>query len=120
MSKKNGIVEQVRSAVNAHHEEALRAVDLLEAYLQKCHVPALRKIAETKAKSGKRGKRTGTYRDRVLAAMSDSKWMTVEEIASAASMGNSAVRGVLYAPIRDKLGIKTQRTDRGAEFRRAS
>lgn len=116
----NGIVKQLREIVDAHHKKALEAVEVLEVFLRECQVPALKKMAETQAKTGKTGKRTGTYRQQVLAAMSDSKWMTIQEIASAASLENSEVRGVLYAPIRDKLGIRTQRTDRGAEFRRAS
>lgn len=118
--KQNIIVEQLRTQIESRYREALKALDVLAAYLNECQVmappEAMQDVGGGNGDNAT-GRRSGTYRERVIRVLAE-RWMTVAEIARASGVEPKNARGVLYAPTRAEFGIEARKTDRGAEFRR--
>ena len=95
-------------------------MEILATYLNECIVPNLGEPTtahKTPRKTVKKRRRRGTYRARVLRAL-NSEWQSVDELKLKTGIDAEKIRGVLYAPNRDALGIETRRTERSAEFRK--
>jgi len=120
------LIARLAQRIESKHQAALQALNTLRAFFDdECHNNgtqfnsfaelAASQLGANTAKSGLR-----SFRETVLNALSDVKWQTVDEIVDESRLDAKSVRGVLYAPTRDDLGIEARKTDRGAEFRKRS
>src|SRR6266446_3176278 len=89
------IITHLETKVEAHHEEALRALQVLKAYLSFDSVAEINGTAPKKI--SKRRRLTGSNRDRVFAIIAGD-WATVDEIANGTGLTIRQVRGVVNAP----------------------
>ena len=97
------IIEQLRQAVNAKHQAALQAVELLAGYFDE---PLPKNNGEPPKKHAPR-EGTGQIRNTVLAAFRR-EYLSVEMAAKETGLELRQVRGVLSAPtLADKFDKKT-------------
>jgi hypothetical protein len=91
------IVDELRRKIDAEHEEAIKALDKLAAYLNRTGangtLPATASVSGTR----RRKTRTGSIRERVFAVIG-SRWATVEMLVEQTGLDIRQVRGVLNAP----------------------
>lgn len=116
MKDGNPLVDTLREQIETQYREAIRALDVLQRYLEECQVPDPRHVGgvdETPTNYG----RNGSCRQRVLAAI-DHQWRNIDSIAESAGVEVKQARGVVYA--RGIYDEKVESARRGgrAVFRR--
>ncbi len=114
MAKDSTLVKTLRDQIEARHREALRAVDLLQRYLDECHVPDAQDV-ERETSETTTCRADGSFRQRVLAVMDDT-WRNVEAIAELAGVEPKQARGVLYAKSVFE-SLESRRINGSAHFR---
>lgn len=135
--KQNISVEALRSEIESRYHAALKALEVLAAYIDECQPSVPEKVIEIghivniqadgqvantdlnvhELSLRDLGLRPGSFREKVILKLND-EWMTVHEIALASGVSDKNARGVLYATAAPGMGIESRNTERGAEFRR--
>jgi hypothetical protein len=103
------LIESLRQEIDAKHEEAVRALKVLEVYLQQSQQPTLPPSHMTNgARQVGAAKQGDTIIDRVLGMLTNT-WTGTKEIKAATGLRPRQIRGVLNRPgVREKIEKKEE------------
>jgi hypothetical protein len=95
-------IENLRTAIDAKHAEAIRALQVLESYLN--DAPSAMDVPQrSPASVARRQEPVGSIRERVLSIIA-SDWAGVPSMAKKLGLDGKQVRGVVLAPdLKDKI-----------------
>jgi hypothetical protein len=100
-----GVLDQLREAVEAEHAEMLQALEKLTRYVAKTGKAGAQVNGQTPAKAIKRPaprKGTGKFRPKVIEVLSN-EFLSVQEVVAKTGFTAAQIRGVILSP-----GLKTK------------